>query len=176
MSDKEHFDSEFYYPEDKQEEYDTSFHQFLSNEKQRSELYEHQNTENSQEKIDHFLKQQRSKNTLNKTSSDMKASTVISRRQIKNNILNLSATEFEHLLSKFFKNVRKLNGEDSEPNTISSFQRSIQRFLRDRDLNFLSDKEYEISRQVLFSKTKTSVNKDNETFVVEQPFANVFKL
>ena len=73
MSDEEHSDSEFYYPEDEQEEYDTNFHQFLSNEEQPSELFEQQNTENSQEEIDNFLKQQRSKNTLNKTSSDMKA-------------------------------------------------------------------------------------------------------
>ena len=73
MSDEEHSDSEFHHPEDEQEKYDTSFHQFLSNEEQPSELYEEQNTENSQEEIDNFLKQQRSKNTLNKTSSDMKA-------------------------------------------------------------------------------------------------------
>ena len=73
MSDEEHSDSEFYYPEDEQEEYDTNFHQFLSNEEQPSELFEQQNTENSQKEINNFLKQQRSKNTLSKTSSDMKA-------------------------------------------------------------------------------------------------------
>ena len=84
MSDEEHSDSEFYHPEDEQEEHDTSFHQFLSNEEQPSELYEQQNTENSQEKIDNFWKQQRSKNTLNKATSDMKRSTVIFRRQISN--------------------------------------------------------------------------------------------
>ena len=36
MSEEEHSHSEFYYPEDEQEEYDTSFHQFLSNEEQPS--------------------------------------------------------------------------------------------------------------------------------------------
>ena len=51
MSDKEHSDSGFYHPEDEQEEYDAIFHQFLSNEEQPSELYEQQNTENSQEKL-----------------------------------------------------------------------------------------------------------------------------
>ena len=34
MSENEHSDSEFCYPEDEQEEYDTNFHQFLSNEEQ----------------------------------------------------------------------------------------------------------------------------------------------
>ena len=55
MSDEEHSDSEFYYPDDEQEEYDTSFHQFLSKEEQPSELYEQQNTENSQEEIVNFM-------------------------------------------------------------------------------------------------------------------------
>ena len=36
MSDEEHSDSEFYYPEDEQEEYDTNFHQFLSKGEQPS--------------------------------------------------------------------------------------------------------------------------------------------
>ena len=54
MSDEEHSDSEFYHPDDKQEEHDPGFHQFLSNEEQPSELYEQQNTENSQEKTRNF--------------------------------------------------------------------------------------------------------------------------
>ena len=84
------------------------------------------------------------------------------------NTLNSSATELNHLLSKLFKNVRKLNGEEYEPNTISSLQRSIQRFLRysKSEFNILSDKEYEISRQVLAAKRKHLVNKDDETFFV----------
>ena len=163
MSDEEHSDSEFYYPDDEQEKYDTNFHQFLSNEEQPSELCEQQNNENSQEEFDNFLKQQKSKNTLNKTSSDMKAFNHYLQTTNKQylNILNLSATELDHLLSKFFKNIRKLNGEEYEPNTISSFQRSIQRFLRDNksQFNILSDKEFELSRQVLVAKRKHLVNK-----------------
>ena len=37
MSDEKHSDSEFYYLEDEQVEYDTNFHQFLSNEEQPSD-------------------------------------------------------------------------------------------------------------------------------------------
>ena len=37
MSDEEHSDSEFYCPKDEHEEYDTNFHQFLSNEEQPSD-------------------------------------------------------------------------------------------------------------------------------------------
>ena len=35
-----------------------------------------------------------------------------------------------HLLWKFCLNARKKNGEEYEPATVSSFQRSIQRYLR----------------------------------------------
>ena len=55
MSDEEHSDSEFYYPDEEQEEYDISFHKFLSNEEQPSELNEQQNTENSHEEIVNFM-------------------------------------------------------------------------------------------------------------------------
>ena len=55
MSGEKLSDSELYYPEDEQEEYDTSFHQFLSNEEQPSKLYEQQNTENSQKEIVNFM-------------------------------------------------------------------------------------------------------------------------
>ena len=129
MSDGEHSDSEFYYPEDEQEKYDTNFHQFLSNEEQPSELCEQQHTENSQEEIDNFLKQHRSKNTLNKTSSDMKAFNRYHQTTNKQylNILNLSAAELDYLLSKFFKNIRKLNGEPKSTNP-TQFQVSKEVF------------------------------------------------
>ena len=55
MSDEEHSDSEFYYPDDEQEEYNTGFHQFLSNEEQPSEFYEQKNTQNSQKEIVNFM-------------------------------------------------------------------------------------------------------------------------
>ena len=43
-------------------------------------------------------------------------------------IESLPASELHHLLSKFVLNVRKKNGEEYEPATVSSFQRSIQRY------------------------------------------------
>ncbi len=54
-----------------------------------------------------------------------------------------------------------MNGEEYEANTISNFQRSIQRFLSDNksQLNILRDKEFEMSRQVLAAKRKRLANK-----------------
>ncbi len=69
MSDEEHSESEFYYPEDENEGYETVFRQF--NEVQSNyALYEERN---SQEEIDSFIKEQKSLNTVKKTASNMNA-------------------------------------------------------------------------------------------------------
>ena len=59
-------------------------------------------------------------------------------------IESLPASEFGHLLSKFFWNGRKKNGEEYEPATISSFQHSIQRYLSEKKypFNILKDNEF----------------------------------
>ena len=64
-------------------------------------------------------------------------------------VLDLPAADLDRILSKFFKDVRKVNGEEYEPDTLSGFQRSIQRFLSDRKSHFnvLIDKEFETSRR-----------------------------
>ncbi len=51
-------------------------------------------------------------------------------------IESLPASEVDHLLSKFFMNIRRKNGGEYEPATISSFQRSIQRYLTEKKYPF----------------------------------------
>ncbi|EDO36382.1 predicted protein [Nematostella vectensis] len=71
-------------------------------------------------------------------------------------IENLRPVELNHLLSKFFMEVMKANGENYEPDTISSYQRSIQRFLDEAKYpwNILKDKEFVESRDVLAARRK----------------------
>ena len=45
---------------------------------------------------------------------------------------DLPAAELDRLLCKFFMNIRKKNGQEYEPDSISGFQRSIQRYLSER--------------------------------------------
>ena len=73
---------------------------------------------------------------------------------------SLPASELDHLLSKFFLNARKKNGEEYEPATVSSFQRSIQRYLSEKKypFNILKDNEFEKSRKVLAAKRKSLVH------------------
>ena len=67
----------------------------------------------------------------------------------------LTLTEY----SQSFKDVRKISGEEYEPDTLSGFQRSIQRFLSDGKsyFNVLIDKEFEMPRKVLAAKMKSLV-------------------
>ena len=85
----------------------------------------------SQEAIDDFINQQKSANTNKKTATDMNTLLrYMEANGMKNEkIESLPASELDHLLSKFFLNARKKNGEEYEPATVSSFQRSIQRYL-----------------------------------------------
>ena len=158
MSDEEHSESEFYYPEVENEGYETVFCQF--NEVQSNDLYEERD---SQKEIDSFIRERKSLNTVKKTASDMNSFNrylaEINKQYL--NILHLPAQELDRLLSKFFKDIRKFNGEEYEPNTISSFERSIERFLSDNksQFNILRDKKFEMSRQVLAAKRKRLVNK-----------------
>lgn len=59
----------------------------------------------------------------------------------------------------FFMNIRKKNEQEYEPDSISGFQRSIQRYLSDKgsSVNILKDKDFEKSRKVLAEKRKSLI-------------------
>ena len=73
---------------------------------------------------------------------------------------NLPAAELDHHLCKFFMNIRKKNGQEYEPDSISGFQRSIQRYLSEKGspINILKDKDFEKSRKVLAAKRKSLIH------------------
>ena len=75
------------------------------------------------------------------------------------NAKNVPADALDKLLGKFFKDVRKQNGSEYEPDSLSSFQRSIQRRLRELKVSFniLKDEEFCRSREVLAAKRKNIV-------------------
>ncbi|CAH3143961.1 unnamed protein product, partial [Porites lobata] len=103
--------------------------------------------------------QQKSANTNKKTATDMNTFLrYMEANSMKNGkIESLPAPELDHLLSKFCLNARKKNGEEYEPAKVSSFQRSIQRYLSEKKypFNILKDNEFEKSRKVLAAKRKS---------------------
>ena len=142
----EHSPSEFYYPEDL-ETFDVETETGITE---------------SQEAIDDFINQQKSANTNKKTATDMNTLLrYMEANGMKNEkIESLPASELDFLLSNFFLNARKKNGEEYEPATVSSFQRSIQRYLSEKKypFNILKDNEFEKSRKVLAAKRKSLVH------------------
>lgn len=82
----------------------------------------------------------------------------------------MTAKELDKLLSRFFKDITKENGEEYEPSTLTSFRRSFQRYFSEKKLPFkiFEDDEFSRSRQVLATKRKSLVqsgfgNKPNVT-------------
>ena len=129
--------SEFYYPEDL-ETFDVETETGITE---------------SQEAIDDFINQQKSPNTNKKTATDMNTLLrYMEANGMKNEkIESFPASELDHLLSKFKLNAPKKNGEQYEPATAPSFQRSIQQYLSEKKypFNVLKDKVLEAKRKSL---------------------------
>jgi hypothetical protein len=85
------------------------------------------NNRNCQEKIEEFILNQKAKTTITKTKSDMKVFQrfLVTVKKGEKQIEYLPKAELDHLLCKFFINVRKANGDEYEPSSLSSFQRSL---------------------------------------------------
>ena len=70
---------------------------------------------------------------MNKTRSDLNVwnkwcATVNEHRKVE----DIPAKELNRLLSHFFVSLKKKNGEDYEPNSLTAFQRRIDRHLREK--------------------------------------------
>ncbi|KAK3703834.1 hypothetical protein QZH41_012445 [Actinostola sp. cb2023] len=124
------------------------------------------NKENIADKVAEFrdfVTEQQSKNTREKTKYvDL---TVWQRfcltKSEQRELENIPWDELNLLLCSFFKTVAKKNGDQYEPGTLTSFQRSIQRYLNTQGskANILKGDEFKLSREVLGSKRKELVVK-----------------
>ncbi|KAK3749120.1 hypothetical protein QZH41_004667 [Actinostola sp. cb2023] len=124
------------------------------------------NKENIADKVAEFrdfvTEQHNLKNTREKTKYDL---TVWQRFCLTKNeqreLENIPGDELNLLLCSFFKTVAKKNGDQYEPGTLTSFQRSIQRYLNTQGskANILKGDEFKLSREVLASKRKELVVK-----------------
>ena len=94
--------------------------------------------DNSSQELDNFMfiAAERSSNTVKKTTYEWKKFKTFCEQQVNGdfNVMNVPATTLDKLLGKFFKDVRKQNGGDYEPDSISSFQKSIQRHIKELKL------------------------------------------
>ncbi|XP_068742308.1 uncharacterized protein KIAA1958-like [Montipora capricornis] len=113
------------------------------------------------QELDDFISSEKSENTLKKTDYQWKKFEMFCKEQTDGNFnaKNVPADALDELLGKFFKDVRKQNGSKYEPDSLSSFQRSIQRRLKELKVSFniLKDEEFCRSREVLAAKRKNLV-------------------
>ena len=104
-----------------------------------------------------FVEENKVKNTIKKTCSDMNAwkRWCESIGELRN-MEDIPTAELSSLLGHFAMKVRKQNGEEYEPNSITVFFRSFDRYLKDKGQtrSIMLDREFEGSRRVLEAKRK----------------------
>ena len=71
-------------------------------------------------------------------------------------ITEIPPAELDSLLCNFYTTAKKKDNTEYEPDTMSAFSRSIQRYLDDNsaEINILKDEEFKVSREVLKSKRR----------------------
>ena len=100
-----------------------------------------------------FIEAQRPGNTTKKTAYDINVwkrfcSSIGEVRELE----NISAGSLNVLLCKFFMDVKKNDGRVYEPASLFSFQRSIQKYVKDKNSSLFQDMEFATSREVLLAK------------------------
>ena len=96
-----------------------------------------------------FIEENRKSNTTKKAKTDLNVwtrwcSSINERRPME----DIPPVELNSLLAHFF---RKLNGDEFEPETLTSLQQSFDRFLR-------HDKNYSIIQHKIFEKSQNESN------------------
>ena len=151
MSDiSEHDESEFYYPDEVSDAVLLEQTTFIENTESHRNLL-------SDESIQNFIKGQQQMSTVKKTMYDMNVfQNFLSEVGEEREVLSLPPAELDKLLCNFYITVRKKDKTEYEPDTISSFSRSIQRYLDGKNykLNILKSEEFKMSREVLKSKRR----------------------
>ena len=110
-----------------------------------------------------------------KHKSDMKAWKRFCLQENENRELSdIPEEELNLLLCKFFKSVKKLDGTEYEPGSLTSFQRSIQRSLNERgsNVNIIEGDNFKLSREVLSAKRRQLVvehGKGNKPQAAREP-------
>ncbi len=161
--DESHSESEFYYPEEmgNTEIYNEGeFFNPESDKENNGVVNENNNKHESLDDIQHFIEAQRPENTTKKTNYDLNVwnrycETVNEVRKLN----EIPANELNLLLCRFFMTITKKDGSMYEPSSLTSFQRSVQRFLNfaNSHLNIFKDQEFAKSREVLVARKRQLV-------------------
>ena len=112
-----------------------------------------------------YIMEQRPENSVKKTNSDLNTwKRYLKGLKEEREIEFIPFEELNLLMCRFFMDAKKKDGGPYEPSTFTSFQRSLQRYLKDKGskLNMLKDKEFSKSREVLLAKKKQLVEESDK--------------
>ena len=107
-----------------------------------------------------FIEEQQTRNTKEKTKYDLNVWERFCKQKSESRKLEaIPWDELNLLLCAFFKDIKKKNGDEYEPGTLTCLQRSIQRHLNTHgsQANLIHGNEFKLSREVLSAKRKKLV-------------------
>ena len=110
--------------------------------------------------VQKYILTQRPENSVKKTEYDLHVwKRLFLEMGEARKIEEIPADELNILICQFLIVIKKKDGGSYEPATLQSFQRSLQRYLKDKysKLNTLKDREFLKSREVLLSTEKQLV-------------------
>ena len=107
--------------------------------------------------FDAFIQNQTAKSTQNneKTAYNVLCKYMSATNNV-SNIIRKKPLDLNELLCEFFMNVKKMDGEHYEPDSLSTIHRSLQRHLikNKYKYNILVDKQFKRSRKFIVSRRK----------------------
>ena len=82
----------------------------------------------AEKRIDNFIQSQKSRNTVKKTKLDWQRFYTYYQRKMSGSfgITNIPSPDLDENLCSFFKDLRKNDGSDYEPELVSSFRKNVQ--------------------------------------------------
>ena len=145
-----HSESEFYYPDEIDENVNTG-----NTDKQEQAKEKTGKQQQFLAEVHDFIEEQRPENTKKKTLYDINIwKRYLSSAGEERNIEDIPAKDLNLHMCRFFMEIKKKDGEQYEPTTLTSFQRSLQRYLNDHGstLNIVKDQQFSLSRDALSSR------------------------
>ena len=162
MSESEHSESEFYYPGELTDAEMLQLPTYPEATERKSLL--------TSEEIQKFVRSQQQANTVKKTTYDMNVfQRFLNECGEKRKVVEIPPDELDGLLCNFYITAKKKDNSEYEPDTMSSFSRSIQRFLDDNNtkVNILKDEEFKVSEEKPWNpsagNSESRVNGTNQT-------------
>ena len=111
----------------------------------------------SDSNIQLFIEHSKTKNTSKSTDLWMRVyHSWAETRDAPSSIETLAPVDLDQILQTFYAEIKKKNGDDYEPNSLSNMQSAIDRYLKEKQYKFsiIRDREFTTSRAVLEGKAR----------------------